>query len=162
MQAVLLLGTNLNDRMNNLNHARKEIIERVGSIHAESGIYRTAPWGNTEQDDFLNKVIVVKTALSPQQLLHELLEIEREMGRVRTIKWAPRLIDLDILYYDDLVIQEVGLTIPHPFIQERRFTLIPLAEVLPDFLHPIFHLTNAELLAGTTDISEVFLHENGK
>ncbi len=162
MQAVLLLGTNLNDRLQNLSLARKNIIERIGLIDSESETYRTAPWGNTKQDDFLNKIIVVRTVLSPRKLLRELLDIEKEMGRVRTVKWAPRLIDLDILYYGDQVIKEPGLTIPHPFIQDRRFALIPLAEVLPDFKHPLLHLTNAELLAKTSDNSEVFLHESGK
>ena len=162
MQAILLLGTNLNDRMQNLSLAPKNIIERIGMIEAESGTYRTAPWGNTEQNDFLNKVVVVRTTLSPYKLLSELLDIEKEMGRVRTIKWAPRLIDLDILYFGNSIVNEPGLIIPHPFIQDRRFTLIPLTEVLPDFEHPIFHQTNAELLAKTTDNSEVFLHENGE
>lgn len=162
MRAVLLLGTNLNDRMQNLNLARKQIIERIGTIESESSIYSTTAWGNTEQPDFLNKILVVKTALAPQKLLHELLEIEKEMGRVRTIKWAPRLIDLDILYFEDLIVHESGLTIPHPYIQDRRFALIPLVEIIPDYIHPVLHITNAELLAKTTDVSEVFLYESSK
>lgn len=162
MEVVLLLGTNLNDKIRNLGIARKNIIERIGKIECESETYMTAPWGNTEQDDFLNKVIVVNTMLSPGKLLEELLDIEKEMGRVRTVKWAPRLIDLDILYFGDMVINQHGLTIPHPSIQDRRFVLVPLVEILPDFIHPVLHLSNAELLAETPDNSEVFLHENGK
>ena len=162
MRAVLLLGTNLNDRVQNLNLACKQIIERIGMIESESRIYITTAWGNTKQPDFLNKILVVKTALSPQKLLQELLEIEKQMGRVRTIKWAPRLIDLDILYFGDMIVHESGLTIPHPFIQDRRFALIPLVEVIPDYIHPVLHITNAELLAKTSDVSEVFLYESSK
>ena len=157
MQAVILLGTNLNDRLENLELAQKLIGERIGELNLESSVYRTAPWGNIEQDDFLNKVLVVQTYLRPRKLLEELLAIEKEMGRVREEKWAPRLIDLDILYYTNLVVHEEGLTIPHPYIQERRFTLVPLVEIMPNFVHPVLHSSNAELLAQTKDVSEVFL-----
>ncbi|MBP6531966.1 MAG: 2-amino-4-hydroxy-6-hydroxymethyldihydropteridine diphosphokinase [Bacteroidia bacterium] len=162
MQAVLLMGTNLDDRLKNLDQAQAFILERIGDLHLESSVYRTAPWGNTKQEDFLNKIIVVQTFLKPHKLMEALLEIEREMGRIRSEKWAPRLIDLDILYYNDFVINDFGLTIPHPFIQERRFTLVPLVEIMPLFVHPGLHQTNAELLAQTGDFSEVFLLENEK
>lgn len=162
MQAVLLMGTNLDDRLKNLDQAQAFILERIGGLHLESSVYRTAPWGNTKQEDFLNKIIVVQTFLKPHKLMEALLEIEREMGRIRSEKWAPRLIDLDILYYNDYVLHEIGLTIPHPYIQERRFTLVPLVEIMPLFVHPGLHQTNAELLAQTGDFSEVFLLENGK
>ncbi|MBK7572861.1 MAG: 2-amino-4-hydroxy-6-hydroxymethyldihydropteridine diphosphokinase [Bacteroidetes bacterium] len=162
MQAVLLLGTNLDDRLKNLNQAQAFILERIGELQLESSVYRTAPWGNREQDDFLNKIIVVQTFLKPHNLLDALLDIEKEMGRVRSEKWAPRLIDLDIIYYNNSVIHENDLTIPHPYIQDRRFTLVPLVEIMPFFVHPGLHQTNAELLAQTSDLSEVFLLENGK
>jgi len=160
--AVILLGTNLNDRRKNLEEAIRQIDQRIGAIELASGVYRTAPWGNTDQDDFLNQVIVVKTSLSPRSLLNELLLIESQMGRVRSEKWAARLIDLDILYYGYEVIHEKGLDIPHPYLQDRRFTLVPLVEILSDFVHPELNRTNAELLAQTTDFSEVFLLESGK
>lgn len=158
--AVILMGTNLDDRKDNLRVALKKMIERIGEAQLESSLYQTAPWGNIQQDDFLNKVVVIRTHLSPQSLLSELLAIEHEMGRIRTSKWAPRLIDLDILYFGDQTIYETGLQIPHPYLQDRRFTLIPLVEILPDFIHPVLKKTNTELLAHTTDISEVFLAEN--
>ena len=160
--AVILLGTNLNDRRKNLEEAIRQIDQRIGVIEMASGLYRTAPWGNTNQDDFLNQVVVVKTSLSPRSLLNELLLIESQMGRVRSEKWAARLIDLDILYYGHAVIHEKGLDVPHPYLQDRRFTLVPLAEILPDFMHPELNKTNAELLAQTADFSEVFLLESGK
>ncbi len=157
--AVILMGTNLNDRKDNLRVALKKMIERIGEAQLESSLYQTAPWGNIQQDDFLNKVVVIRTHLSPQSLLSELLAIEHEMGRIRTSKWAPRLIDLDILYFGEQTIYETGLQIPHPFLQDRRFTLIPLVEILPDFMHPVLKKTNTELLGQTTDNSEVFLLE---
>lgn len=162
MLAVILLGTNLDDRMNNLARAQTFIVDQIGELYLESGIYQTAPWGNTKQDDFLNKVIAVQTFLKPRKLLEELLSIEKEMGRVRTEKWAPRLIDLDILYYNRLFVKEEGLSIPHPHLQDRRFVLVPLAEILPNFIHPVLHQTSAELLAQTGDVSEVFLLKNEK
>ena len=161
-KAVVLLGTNLNDRQENLRIAGIKLSERIGQQLFSSSVYSTAPWGNVEQDDFLNMIMVFETALSPEKLMEELLSIEHEMGRVRTSKWSPRLIDLDIIYYDDLVIHKPGLQIPHPYLQDRRFTLIPLVEIMPDFIHPVFNLTNTELLARTTDNSEVFLLSNGK
>lgn len=160
MKAIILLGSNLSDRLGNLNRAISMIDERVGVIETHSSVYETKPWGNLEQDDFLNQIVIVQTMMSPQQLLKSLLEIETEMGRMRTEKWAPRLIDLDILYYGQMVINENDLVVPHPFIAERRFTLIPLVEIIPQFKHPVFHRTNSELLADTTDFSEVFLHKS--
>lgn len=159
-QAVILLGTNLNDRPTNLKQAREHIAAQIGKIIQVSSVYRTAPWGNTDQEDFLNQIVVVETTIHAVELLAVLLQIEKEMGRVRTKKWAPRLIDLDILYYDSEIISEKELKVPHPFIQDRRFTLIPLAEIQPDYIHPVFGMSNSDLLAQCSDHSDVFIYEH--
>jgi 2-amino-4-hydroxy-6-hydroxymethyldihydropteridine diphosphokinase len=159
-QAVILLGTNLNDRPANLKQAREQIAYQIGEIIQVSSIYRTAPWGNTDQDDFLNQIVVVETTMEAVELLSVLLQIEKEMGRVRTKKWAPRLIDLDILYYDSDIISNQELKVPHPYLQDRRFTLIPLAEIQPDYVHPVLGLTNSDLLAQCSDHSDVFIYEH--
>lgn len=141
----ILLGANQGNRFNNLAIAREAILN-LGKIVVVSGIYETAAWGKTDQADFLNQVILLDTDLPPTELMNALLQIETQMGRVRKEKYDPRTIDLDLLYYDDLVLATPGLTIPHPRIQERRFVLEPLAEIAPGFVHPILQLTNGQLL----------------
>lgn len=117
-------------------------------LTAVSRLYRTEPVGKTDQDWFVNAAAVLETALSPRGLLNGLLEIERVMGRIRTEKWGPRLIDLDLLYYDQWVANEPDLVVPHPFLDQRRFVLAPLADVAPDWVHPRLRLTPTEMLAG--------------
>jgi 2-amino-4-hydroxy-6-hydroxymethyldihydropteridine diphosphokinase len=141
----------MNSPYDQLNHARTYIRSRIGSIVQCSDIYQTAAWGFTDQDDFLNQVLIVTTSLSPQECMQLILEVEQAMGRVRTIRNAPRIIDIDILLYDSLVIREEGLTIPHPLMQERRFVLQPLADLLPGYIHPVFHTSIARLLATCSD-----------
>ena len=157
---VILLGTNLGDRLLNLKKADLEIGQRVGLVLMRSMIYQTKPWGNTEQDDFLNQVLVIDSSKKANEILSALLEIELEMGRKRTKQWEPRIIDLDILYFGDEIIETKDLKIPHPFIQERRFTLIPLAEILPAMIHPVFKQSNYDLLLQTTDHSSVIIYEH--
>jgi 2-amino-4-hydroxy-6-hydroxymethyldihydropteridine diphosphokinase len=132
----LLLGTNLGDRMINLSLACEHIASRIGKVLAVSSIYQTAAWGKTDQPDFYNQVIRVDTALPPHELLKTILNIELLMGRVRTERWGTRTIDIDILFYNDLQLNEPDLVIPHPGIPQRRFTLEPLAEIAGNFLHP--------------------------
>jgi 2-amino-4-hydroxy-6-hydroxymethyldihydropteridine diphosphokinase len=134
---VLLTGSNIGDCQSNLKKANELIEEKIGKITALSSIYMTAAWGNTEQDDFLNQVLVVDSALSPMNVLDQILAIERHMGRVRTIKNAPRLIDIDILFFNQDAIQEKELEIPHPLIGERRFVLEPLNELMAEEIHPV-------------------------
>ena len=134
---VLLTGSNIGDCQSNLKKANELIEEKIGKITASSSVYMTAAWGNTEQDDFLNQVLVVDSALSPMNALDQILAIERHMGRVRTIKNAPRLIDIDILFFNQDVIQEIDLEIPHPLIGERRFVLEPLNELMAEEIHPV-------------------------
>lgn len=154
-QVYLGLGSNLGNRQENLDLACHRISESIGAIVAQSGIYETAAWGLTEQNDFLNQVICVATDFKPSEVLALILAVEQSMGRIREVKWGARIIDIDILYYNDAIIKLDNLTIPHPFIQDRRFVLTPLAEVAPDFVHPIIHQTNASLLANCADNSEV-------
>lgn len=145
MQFHILLGGNLGNREENLAQAKKHIEQKIGSIVQESSVYETKAWGVENQPDFLNQVILVETNLSPQQVLSDNLAIEKILGRVRHQKWHERTIDIDILYAEHSIINEENLKIPHPFIQERKFTLVPLAEISPNFVHPILNKTQKEL-----------------
>lgn len=122
------------------------MVQRCGDISKESSIYETAAWGQTKQAAFLNMVMVLQTQLSPDDLMNNLLQIEQELGRIRTEKYGPRTIDLDILFYDDLIYHSPIVTLPHPAIQDRRFVLIPLAELSPSKVHPVYKKTITTLL----------------
>jgi 2-amino-4-hydroxy-6-hydroxymethyldihydropteridine diphosphokinase len=148
--AYLLLGSNLGDRHQRLRDAVTGIT-LLGTIAQVSSIYRSAAWGNTDQPDFLNATVELETALGPRQLLEAILGIEESMGRIRKEKWGSRVIDIDILFYDGIVIREEGLIIPHPEIQNRRFTLAPLAEIAPALKHPLTGETIETLLAKCND-----------
>ncbi|MFC2123407.1 2-amino-4-hydroxy-6-hydroxymethyldihydropteridine diphosphokinase [Bacteroidota bacterium] len=150
----LLLGTNLGDRFANLEQARELIIREVGEIINVSSVYETAPWGIKDQPFFLNQVIKIKTNLPAGDLLDVLLSIERKLGRERSRKWDSRLIDIDILFYDDSVIESDLLILPHPEIQNRRFTLVPLNEIAGNEIHPILNKTIGNLLEETPDLLE--------
>jgi len=147
----ILLGSNLGDRAAMLGTARQHISSYCGTIVTTSGIYKTAAWGNVHQPDFYNQVIEVVTALPAGSLLKNLLAIEQGMGRVRTEKWGPRVIDLDILFYGNEVIHTTELTVPHPGIPQRRFTLLPLAEIAAHYEHPILKKNVQEMLDSCTD-----------
>ncbi len=155
VEIFILLGSNLGDRLENLAHARQEIGRLAGQIITTSSIYKTAAWGNEQQPDFYNQVIKVRSALSPEELLVHVLEIEKKAGRVRNEKWGPRILDIDILFYGDLILSSDLLTIPHPEIPNRKFTLLPLAEIAPDFTHPVNRKTNNQLLTECTDVLSV-------
>ncbi|MBL0105188.1 MAG: 2-amino-4-hydroxy-6-hydroxymethyldihydropteridine diphosphokinase [Bacteroidetes bacterium] len=154
-RAVILTGSNLGNLRAQLTQAAEEIERQVGKLNGCSAFYETAPWGNTEQPAFLNQVLIVETEFSARTVLERLLKIENLMGRKRNEKWAPRTIDLDILFYNDDLINEADLVIPHPFIQERRFTLIPLVELMPAYIHPKLRMSMSDLLQNCTDFSEV-------
>ncbi|GAB5527142.1 MAG: 2-amino-4-hydroxy-6-hydroxymethyldihydropteridine diphosphokinase [Roseivirga sp.] len=153
----LLLGTNLGDREKNLSAARNLMKEEAIELKAVSSIYETAAWGIEQQPGFLNQVLEVATDLSPEALLKTLLAIELEMGRVRIQKWGERLIDIDILYYQDKVVDTADLKVPHPEIPNRRFTLVPLVELAAGEVHPVLGKTQQELLAVCPDGLEVRL-----
>ena len=131
--------------------AQKNITADVGNITAVSSFYSTAAWGNIDQADFLNQVLIVETNLTASKLLQAVLAIEKNMGRVRTIKNAPRIIDIDILFFNNKIIQQKKLVIPHPEIQNRRFVLTPLAELSPNFVHPSLKKTIHQLLIECSD-----------
>ncbi len=153
-QAVILLGTNLGQKKKNLITAT-EFLNTDNELLAFSKVYETSAWGLTEQDSFLNQVLILKTNLLPFELLKFCQNIENKMGRVRKQKWGERIIDIDILYYNQQIIDTENLQIPHPFLHERRFTLVPLAEIIPLFIHPGLHKTQKELLQICTDLGEV-------
>ncbi|WP_426292303.1 2-amino-4-hydroxy-6-hydroxymethyldihydropteridine diphosphokinase [Dyadobacter endophyticus] len=154
-QVFLLLGSNLGDRPQVLAAAREAIGEQAGSIAGQSAIYETAPWGITDQPAFLNQVIEISTSLLPEDLLRIILNIEHDLGRVRYERWGARVIDIDILYFGQTVLDSARLTLPHPRIQDRRFVLAPLAEIAPAFLHPLLQKTSSQLLEECPDISAV-------
>jgi 2-amino-4-hydroxy-6-hydroxymethyldihydropteridine diphosphokinase len=141
----IALGTNLGQRLQNLKKAAKALSPTV-AVRMQSSIYETPPWGYLDQPQFLNQVVQAETALHPSNLLAFLKDVERQMGREITHKYGPRLIDLDILFYDDLILDTPKLTIPHPHIAERAFVLVPLADLDPDLRHPITSLTVKEML----------------
>ncbi|PKV76322.1 2-amino-4-hydroxy-6-hydroxymethyldihydropteridine diphosphokinase [Pontibacter ramchanderi] len=147
----LLLGGNLGDRPLYLSHARERIAAQIGSIAQSSALYETAAWGKTDQPAFLNQVLEVQTDLSPEQVLQGIHGIEQELGRIRHEHWGARVIDIDILFYDQLVLQSQRLTIPHPQLHLRRFTLLPLSEIAPHLLHPALNTTVTQLLQDCPD-----------
>jgi 2-amino-4-hydroxy-6-hydroxymethyldihydropteridine diphosphokinase len=153
----LLLGSNMGDRQKTLEEAKNYISKSAGNVLRESQLYETAAWGIEDQPDFINQVLEIESNLSPEFLLDELLNIEKEMGRVREVKWGQRLIDIDVLYYGRKIVQTHRLKIPHPEIPNRRFTLVPLCELSPDFVNPKMSKTNRILLKECTDDLEVTL-----
>ena len=155
----LLIGGNLGNRVENLENAIELINSRAGIIIRASRIYETAAWGITDQKSFLNQAIELETPHPANILLDILLEIERELGRIRGEKNGPRLIDIDILFYGSAIISDPGLTVPHPLLQDRRFALAPLNNISPDFIHPIFNKPVKQLLAECKDPLGVELYQ---
>lgn len=153
--AYLLIGGNLGDRMNNLDTAGKMITAQVGKIVIASSVYETASWGIAGQPDFLNRVLKVNTQFSPREIMEIILSIETKMGRIRTQKNASRIIDIDILFFNNDIINEPGIVIPHPEIQNRKFALIPLYEIAPHMVHPRLQQTIQKLLSTSNDTLEV-------
>ena len=147
----LLLGSNMGDSEQMLTVATNMIEKNIGKLTKSSSIYRTAAWGNEDQPDFLNQIIIISSSLSSSNVLKEIFVIEKEMGRVRTTKNAARVIDIDMLFFNDEIIQTETLTVPHPQIQNRRFVLVPLAEISPDFQHPLLKKSSLELLSICSD-----------
>lgn len=156
-KAFLSLGTNMGDRKKSLARAIRYINVSIGHIIDLSGIYETEPWGFNAEENFLNIVIEVISDLEPLEMMKKSLEIEDKLGRIRSNSngYASRVIDIDILFYHDIVLSEPLLTLPHPHLHNRRFVLEPLSEIAPDFIHPILRLTVAELLAKCTDTCSV-------
>ncbi|WP_214070232.1 2-amino-4-hydroxy-6-hydroxymethyldihydropteridine diphosphokinase [Mucilaginibacter sp. dw_454] len=141
----LLLGSNMGDRKEYLQQAVLHISFDVSPDMRISSVYETQSWGKVDEPDYLNMVVEVKTDLSAQTILDKILSIEQVMGRKREEKWGSRTIDIDILYYNNDIIDTPGLSIPHPQLQNRAFTLAPLVELAPNFIHPVLKKTNLQL-----------------
>ena len=157
MNIVFLgIGTNLGNRGNNLKEAVSLIEEHIGQVLKSSFIYETEPWGFQSGDEFLNMVVKVETKLIPSGIMERILMIESLMGRVRGEKqYSSRVIDIDILLYERMVIDEKNLKVPHPLMHERKFVLVPLCEIEPDMVHPVLNKTISSLLKSCKDKSKV-------
>ena len=144
--AYILTGGNMGEREKYLNQAIELIRLNVGNVISTSSIYETAPWGKQDQPAFLNQVLIVETKLLPTELLASILSIEKKLGRERFEKMGPRTIDIDILFYNDLISKTPTLAIPHPQIEKRRFVLTPLVEIAEDLKHPVLNKSMKVLL----------------
>ena len=154
----LQLGSNLGCKITNLKNAILLIKKRFGYDIFSSSVYVSKAWGYESQPDFLNQVVKVNTHLSHIDLLDEVLSIEDKLGRIRTKKWGERIIDIDILFYDNLIFKSETLSIPHPYIAERRFVLLPLNEIVSDLFHPEKKKKISELLKDCKDKQEVSIY----
>ena len=151
----LLIGGNLGERLKNLEQVRDLLKTSLGEIVAQSAIYETAAWGGIPQPDFLNQVVAIHSDYLPQQILAKTQAIETAMGRQRLRKWGARVMDIDILFYGQQTVNTPNLTIPHPYLHLRRFTLIPMVEIAPDWRHIVLGKTMKQLLANCSDELEV-------
>ena len=152
-ETYLLLGGNIGDTKAILNDAIKLIESLCGIVLKRSSVYKSEAWGFKSEQAFLNQVILIQTKLSPEVLLQTILSIEQQLGRLRNTNegYSSRLIDIDILFYDNLIINKESLTIPHPLLHKRRFTLLPLNQIAKDYMHPIFIKSINELLLECND-----------
>lgn len=141
----------MGDRPRYLQKAAALIAVRAGRITRESALYETAPWGAVQQPDYLNQALAIETPLSAAELLETLLQAEKEIGRIRRRKWGARVIDIDMIFFNNEVITLPQLKVPHPQMQHRRFVLAPLQEIIPDWVHPILQLTVNQLLEACPD-----------
>ena len=152
IRIYILLGGNLGDKQKVFSEARALLREQVGIITAMSAVYETEPWGFESSDYFWNQVIEIVTGLSAAEVLLQTQQIELQLGRIRKDgQYNSRIIDIDILFYGDQVIKSDDLIVPHPRIQERKFVLVPLHEIAPDLMHPVFHKTISQLLEECPD-----------
>ena len=151
-KAYLLLGGNIGDKNKNLKTAVEYIEKSIGKIVLRSSVYETAPWGFSHEDFFLNQSLLVATIKNPEELLQEILKIETAMGRKRgSEQWSSRIIDIDILFFNDIILETSDLKIPHPHLHKRKFTLLPLNEIAENFLHPVFKKSVSSLLSECED-----------
>jgi 2-amino-4-hydroxy-6-hydroxymethyldihydropteridine diphosphokinase len=153
--AWLLTGSNMGTREDYLSSAKREIALQCGTVQKQSSIYETAAWGKTDQPAFLNQALEIMTPLNARQLIRRLLKIEKQLGRIREEKYGPRLIDIDILMFGDEIHQYDLLKLPHPELPNRRFALLPLAEIAGEVIHPVLQQSVFSLLADCPDTLEV-------
>lgn len=147
----ILLGANLGDPINQIEQAIQLLKNKIGNLIATSSLYKSEAWGIENQPVFYNQVLVIETTLDPSDCLVVCQEVEILLGRKRDIKWGARVIDIDILYINNLIIDTATLSIPHPYIHKRNFTLIPLCELAPNFIHPKLKKSNLQLLSESED-----------
>lgn len=154
-----MLGGNLDDTRRIFEEALNKIVQNAGELINKSAIYVSDPWGEKDQPAFLNQAVIICTTLQPIELLNTVLTIENELGRVRESKNGPRKLDIDILLFNDLVVEEQDLQIPHPRMHLRRFNLVPVAEIAPKRVHPVLNKSISELLSICTDSLNVTIDE---
>ena len=151
-KVYLLLGGNLGDRNYYIQKSEQLIVRELGSIITKSSIYETEPWGFQHKQNFYNRVVVINTLLNPQELLEKIHSIENDLGRERGKKqYLSRTVDIDILFYDDVILNDTNLTIPHSQLHNRRFVLEPLCEIKPEFIHPVINVSVCDLLLQCED-----------
>ena len=153
----LMLGSNLGERMGNIKLAEKMINDQIGEVRKCSDIYETEPWGCIDQPLFLNKLLLVETYFDAQKVLELALCIEKALGRNRLLsnKWKERSIDIDIIYFDEQIIQTPQLVVPHPRLHQRNFVLIPLADMVPEFVHPVLKKNTLKMISECKDLQKV-------
>ena len=150
-KAFLSLGTNMGDKNNNLRKAIDMLAKQAGTVDKMSSVYKTAPWGVTDQPEFYNMVVSIWSEMTPQQLLQTVLEIENKLGRIRKRKMGERIIDIDILLFENIIIDDQDLRVPHPYMHQRNFVLVPFNEIAPQIVHPVLKKSIHELLITSTD-----------
>ena len=154
-EVFFLLGSNLGDRDLFLQQAIEHIRDKIGSVVKASSVYETQSWGKTDLPDYLNQVVLVNTKLTAREALEKILAIEHQIGRIREEKWGARIIDIDILFFNSEIIDELGLHVPHPELHKRRFALEPMAELAPNLIHPVLKKVILQLKNELNDSSIV-------
>lgn len=154
------LGSNLGNREKMLEKAAQLINEKIGAVKQQSAIYETAAWGHKDQPLFLNQVVKIVTKLLPEEVLAQITDIEKELQRERIVHWGTRTIDIDILFYENQIVNSINLIIPHRYITERNFVLTPLNEIAPSFVHPVFKETISNLYKNCSDNLPVVKYKN--
>jgi 2-amino-4-hydroxy-6-hydroxymethyldihydropteridine diphosphokinase len=156
VKLYILLGGNLGDKSKVFSEARLRLSQQVGTITNQSAIYETEPWGFESDDIFWNQVIKIETSISPEEVLHQTQQIEQDLGRIRKVQqYDSRIIDIDILFYGNQIIQTENLVVPHPRLQERKFALVPLCEIAPELIHPVLQKSIRQLLYECVDTLKV-------
>ncbi|GAB2996991.1 2-amino-4-hydroxy-6-hydroxymethyldihydropteridine diphosphokinase [Cyclobacterium sediminis] len=159
-QVVLGLGGNMGDRLSLLDKASKLLVQKM-NLEKASSIYHTAAWGGNSQGAYLNQVLVLNTSMKAEECLNFIQQIEKQLGRKREVKWGDRTMDIDILYFDNEIINTERLKVPHPQMTLRNFVLVPLVEVLPDYIHPEFGKSSVELMQACEDKLKVKAWQEG-